>query len=374
MPLVEFLPEGPDDAAPEPRSRPPRTGVTRRVLAVATGLALVVAAAVVVATNGTTPRHAAAIASPSPSRSASASPAPSVTHPTTLSLPESVAFGPQAVDVLADGNRVFALTPTLVGIADRDGGTVTVRPAPLGLSNQTGQPQFVADLTNRLVWVVAIGGTAVGAYDSDHLDALANTVSPYPIRGAVAMDEKLYLTTDHGLYSAEAGPGRPKRIAGPNGSLGAVAVNQNSHEVLAIVAGSPSRLHVLTSYGGHMSAELPTGHGDTMTFSGRAIWVTGHSRGAATLFSINPATLRISLISPLDPQLGRRAAIVGDYDNRLLVYSPSTSALYCVSAFTGAFKQKWTVPTGTAALNERGLLVATKSGIEQLNARDCLAG
>lgn len=373
MPPVEFLPEERDDAAPEPRSHPPRPGLNRRVLAVVAGLAVAVAAVAVVATNGAPPRHAAA--KPSVSSSRSASPAPLVSsRPTTLALPESVAFGPQAVDILADGNRIFALTPTLVGIADRDGGAVTVRPAPLGLSNQAGTPHFVADLSNRLLWVVAIGGTAIGAYDTDHLDALADTVSPYPIRGAVAMGEKLYVTTDHGLYSAEAGPGRPQHVPGRAVALGPIAANESDGQVLAIDGQSPSELHVLTSYGGTSSAVLPTGHADTMAVAGRSIWITAHSRGAATLFSIDPSTFRIFSVSTLDPQLGRRAAIVGDYDNRLLVYSPSTSALYCVSAFSGAFKQKWTVSTGAATLNERGLLLATKNGIEQLNARDCLAG
>jgi hypothetical protein len=368
---VEFLPEGQDDAAGQPPGPADRRRLSTRVVAVVAALALVVVAAVVVGTNGGGSRHPAAKSSSSPSPSPSTS--PSSTKRATLALPESVAFGPEAEDVLADGDRVFALTPTLIGFAVRDSGTVTVRPTPIGLSNQAGHGKLVPDLTNRIIWVVAIGGNAIGAYDTDHLDTLANTLLPYRIRGAVAMDEKLYLTTDHGLWSAEAGPMAPEQIS-RTARFGAITANLADHQILVADRRSPSRLHVLTSYGAEMVAPLPVAPADSLAVAGDAIWVTGSSAGQARVVRLDSSTLKARELSSLTPPLGSRAQIVGAYGNELLIRSTPGRTLYCTDATTGALKQKWTVPRGAVTLNERGLLITTSDGLAPLNARDCLAG
>jgi hypothetical protein len=376
MPGIEFLPERDDaDDRPPGAARVTDGRFVGRIVAAVAALALIVVAAVVVGTGGGgSARHPAAAqstVSPSPSISSSISPS----KPATLSLPESVAFGPEAVDVLADGNRVFALTPGLVGVAERDSGAVTVRPTPIGL-NQVGNGKLVPDMVHRIIWVVAIGGTAIGAYDTDHLDTLADAVAPYPINGAVAMDEQLYFTTDHGLYAVGAGPGQPKQVPGPAIRLSAVTADLANHQILAADTHSPNRLHVLTSYGTVTSLYLPFPRIDSISATTGKVWATGELQGAAAIFQLDPDTLESKGPGSVSPELGSRDDIVGTYGNRLLVRAtPDRTSLLCMDGTTGAFKQKWTVPAhGAVSLNQRGLLVTTSSGIAQLNARDCLAG
>jgi hypothetical protein len=374
MPGIEFLPERQEDGDSEERSaaRFDSLRLSKRVLAAVAGLALLAVAAIVVgAGGGGASRHpAAAKVSVSPSPSPSPSPSASA-----LSLPESVAFGPEAEDVLAVGNRIFALTPTLIGAAERDSGSVTVRPTPLGLSIQTGYGKLVPDLVHRIVWVVAIGGTAIGEYDTDHLDALADAVSPYPINGAVAMDEQLYFTTDHGLYSFGGG-GKPRRVPGPAIRLGAVTADLPLHQILAADYHSPNRLHVLTSYGDVTALYLPFPRIESLGVADGKVWSTGEMAGSAAIYQLDPVTLSTKGPGSISPQLGSRDDIVASYGNRLLVRAtPDGTSMFCMDATTGAFKQKWTVPAhGAVSLNQRGLLVTTSAGITEQNARDCLAG
>jgi hypothetical protein len=333
-------------------------------------LAVVAVAAVVVGTGGGGGRphaaHAVTVA-PLPTRS------PAVGVP--LALPESVAFGPQTVDLDAIGSHVYALTPTLVGVADRDTNVATIRPAPIGLSERVGQGELVLDLTHRVLWVVDLGGTAIGAYDSTNLDSLADAESPDPILGAAALDDRLWFTTAHGLYSAVAGPGRPKQVAGPRTPLGAVTADATLHTVLAADYGAPSQVYVYGPTGAMVTAPLQVERPQSLAVVDGTLWLTGTSEGQGELLRLDPVRLFVIGRSPLSGQLGPVPTIVATYGNELLVRGdPSGRFLYCVDAHTGAFKQKWAVPPGAVTLNERGLLLADGQGIRQINARDCLAG
>lgn len=368
MPDVEFLPEGQDGGIDAP-SRDRGPGL-RRALAGGAVLALVAVAAVVISTGGgkTPDRHPRAATT----ITASSSPSP-VTS--TLSLPDSVVFGPQAVDVLAVGNEVFALTPTLVGMTDRDGGPVTTRPTPLGLSNRAGYGKLVPDLVNHTLWVVAIGGQTIGAYDTEHLDTLADSQSPYPINGAVAMDEKLWFTTDHGMYVAEAGAGKPTLVGKLKGEFGAIVAVPGQHVVVVANRQAPVRLHITAGYGQLQPIALNAQPPISMIDSDESIWIAGHAGPSAQLFRMNTATWTVVGTSPLTAQLGNHPTIVAAYGKGVLVRGyPGGHSLYCIDSRDGSFKQKWTVPLGAVTLTERGVLLASSQGIRQYSARDCLSG
>jgi hypothetical protein len=121
---------------------------------------------------------------------------------------------------------------------------------------------------------------------------------------------------------------------------------------------------------------LPFGHAESIAYTHGRVWATGYVEpNDASLFQLDPSTLESLGPSPLTPQLGSRANIVATYGNRVLIRSsPGGTSLYCMNATTGAFKQKWTEPLGAVTLNQRGLLITSHAGIEQVNARDCLAG
>jgi hypothetical protein len=364
---VDFLPEHRDD---DGASRRRRGQQLWRALVVGAVAALVSVAAIVVATGG-------GGSGARPQRTLTALPTSVRSTPVgvALALPESVAFGAQTIDLYADGSRVYALTPTLVGVADRDSDVATIRPAPIGLSARVGSGKLVPDLANRILWVVDLGATAIGAYDSVHLDDLADTESPYPILGAVAMDDRLWFTTAHGLYSAAAGPGSPRRVPGPATRLGPVTADGTLHTVLAADYGSPSEVHVYGPTRAISSASLQVGRPDTLAVAADTVWLTGTSGPESVLLRLDPVRMSVIGRSPLSAQLGTRAAIVATFGNELLVRGGRGGhALYCLDAHSGAFKQKWTVPLGPVTINQRGLLLADGAGIRQINARDCLAG
>ncbi len=362
---VEFLPDGDENAADDRRGS---AGDGRRLAVRGLGVAAVVTAIVVavVVGNGDKP-----IPRSAPANNASASPAD---RRSTLALPVSVAFGSASVDVLAVGNRVYSLTPTLIGMAGRDGGAAVVRPTPLGLSAPIGQGTLVVDLGRRLLWVVDIGGNAIGAYDLDHLDALSAPVSPYPINGAVAMDGRLWFTTDHGLYTAVARSSTPRFMPHTRRPLGAIAADRTLHRLLVVVDSSPARLIAVSQYGPVAAVRLPISDVSSMAYPEGALWLAGTSASGPTLLLVDPPKLRVRGPSPIIAQVGSTPMIVGAFQNRLLVRGdPGGHSLYCVDAYSGEIKQRWTVPLGAVTLNGAGLLVDAESGIQDIDARDCLA-
>jgi hypothetical protein len=73
-------------------------------------------------------------------------------------------------------------------------------------------------------------------------------------------------------------------------------------------------------------------------------------------------------------QVGSRPSIVGTFQDLLLVRTdPGGRSLYCLDGASGAVKQIWDLPLGAITLNQSGLLVDAASGIQQLDARACLA-
>ena len=365
MPDIEFLPdegEYPADVPP----RPPRD--RRRVAVLALGAAALLSAVVVavVVTNGSKPI-------PKAQSAATPTVAP-VEQTSTLTLPVSIAFGPASVDVLAVGNRVYSLTPTLIGMAGRDGGAAVVRPAPLGLSAPIGHGELVADVDHGLLWVVDIGGNAIGAYDMDHLDRLSSPVSPYPINGAVAMDEQLWFTTDHGLYTAVAGPGEPRLVPGTRHRFDSIAADRTLHRLLVVAHTSPARLVAFSTYGPVAAVTLPISDVSSIAYPYGALWLSGTSESGPALLLVDPPKLRVRGESPVIARVGSDPRIVGAFQDRVLVRGGADGhSLFCLDAYSGAVKQTWTVPLGAVTLNGTGLLVDAESGIEEINAGACLA-
>jgi hypothetical protein len=361
---IEFLPdEGENPADVRPRTPRDRRRFAVRGLGAAAFLAAVVVAVVV--GNGGKP-----IPTSRPAAPPTVAPAEQTS---TLALPVSVAFGPASVDVLAVGNRVYSLTPTLIGMAGRDGGAAVVRPAPLGLSAPIGHGELVADLDHRLLWVVDIGGNAIGSYDMDRLDPLSSSVSRYPINGAVAMDEQLWFTTDHGLYTAVAGPGAPRLVPQTRRGLWAIAADRTLHRLLVVTETTPARVIAVTTYGPAAAVTLPISDVTSIAYPEGALWLAGMSAAGPQLLLVDPPKLRVRGDSPVIAQVGSRPRIVGAFQNRLLVRGdPGGHSLYCLDGYSGAVKQRWTVPLGAVTLNETGLLVDAASGIEEINASACL--
>jgi hypothetical protein len=380
MPGVEFLQHPEDDAPePEPRHAAPRSRRDLRTKLVVAGAA-VVAAAVALAvvlhsSGGSGPSAAGGHTSPDSSASKQApksSPKPTASP---LALPATDAFGPHSSDLITLGNLVFALGPTVVGVANREGGLQVVRPAPNGLTTAGVHGVLRYDDAHRVLWVVALGGRAIGSYEPSHLASLGAFEAPGVIRDAVAMGGRLWFLTRSGLY-----------FANPRGRITAVP---RAHHRYTSIAADPLRNSVLTVGGGdgdqlyrwnrnglvyHKGVPLL---GTTVTVTDGRIWICAfHPRAATALARLDPGTFRILHVGPATFQLGRSGQVAGTYAARLLLRGdPGGHELFCVDALTGEQLQQWSVPNAAVALNERGLLIVSpRDGIQSYPADACLNG
>lgn len=367
MPGVEFLEEPEHD--PDPQDR--RRDVRARLVMLGAVLLAAAIALVVVLRSGDSSHHAASGPTTVP-KTSTAPPSPSVS---TLDLPSTDAFGPSTSDLVTVGNLVFALGPNEVGVANRDGGQQVVRPAPIGLTSPGVHGVLRYDEPKRVLWVVAIGGRAIGAYDPAHLSSLGDFEAPSAIRGAVAMDGRLWITTNDGLWITNP-QGKIGHVRGSSAPLTSIAADPTRHSVLTVGGGNGDQLYRWKSSGLAYHKGVPLLHATVTVITGQ-IWICAFHRAAATSFArLDPATFRIVHVSPLTYQLGPFAAIAGTYEHRLLLRGGrGGTALYCVDAGRGMQLQRWTVPDQAVALNERGLLVVSpRLGIESLPADACLNG
>lgn len=367
MPGVEFL--GEPERAPGPPRR--QRDVRARLVTLAAVVLAVAVALVVVLRSGDSP-HRAASGTTSSAKTSSAPPKPSVS---TLDLPATDTFGPGSSDLVTVGNLVFALGPTEVGVANRDGGQQVVRPAPDGLTSRGVHGVLRYDERSRVLWVVAIGGRAVGAYEPSHLNSLGTFEAPTNIRGAVAMDGRLWITTNDGLMITDP-RGDIGHVRGSSRPLTSIAADPLRHSVLTVGGGNGDQLYRWDTGGLVNHTGVPLLH-TVVTVAAGQIWICAFHRAATTaLARLDPGSLNIVHVSPLTFQLGPFGAVAGTYQHRLLLRGGSGGhTLYCVDADRGEQLQQWTVPDEAVALNERGLLVVSpRLGIESVSANACLNG
>jgi hypothetical protein len=379
MPGVEFLEPPEDDAGePEPRHAAPLARRNHRAKLVAVGAAVVaagVALAVVLHSGGSGKAVAGGQTSAGSSSSTSGpepTPEPTVS---TLSLPATDAFGPHTMDMITLGNLVFALAPSVVGEANRQGGQEEVRPAPNGLNDAGVDGVLRYDDRHRVLWVVVLGGRAIGSFEPSHLDSLGDFQAPGVIRGAVAMDGRLWFVTANGLYVATP-HGRITPVPGAHHPYTSIAADPLRHSVLTVGGGDGDQLYRWNSDGLVYHKGEPLLH-TTVTVTGGHIWICSfHPRAATALARLDPATFRILHVGPATFQLGKSGQIAGTFEQRLLLRGdPDGHQLICVDAVTGEQLQQWSVPDAAVALNERGLLIVSqRHGIESIDADACLNG
>lgn len=363
---IEFLPDGDIPAVDAPLRRGSRNG--RRWLGPLSLVMLAAVAAIVVGTG-----HGGSVDKPVARPSHVVPPPPPVLRP-QFTVPDSVAFGSASVDVLAAGKRMYSLTPTLIAMATRYGAAPVVRGAPFGLSERDDRARLFLDSANELLWAVAINGTAIGSYDARTLDPLTETAARYRINGAVAMDESLWFTTDHGLYTVQAGPGRPKPVPHVRMPLGPIVADRTLHRVITADRGEPVRLHAFTSFGPLASQRVPLATVNSMAYPTGALWLSGTTPNGPRMVVLDPPSMRIRRVIPVPGQLGHAAAMVGTYRDRLLMRAaPDDSSLYCLDGYTGTFKQVWRLPLGTVSLDGHGLLLDAGHGIDARGAGACLS-
>ena len=379
-PGVEFLQHPEDDAPePEPRHAAPRSRRDLRTKLVAAGAAVVAAAvalAVVLHSSGGSGTSAAG-GQTSPGSSASKQTPKSSPKPTAspLALPATDAFGPHSSDLITLGNLVFALGPTVVGVANREGGLQVVRPAPNGLTTAGVHGVLRYDDAHRVLWVVALDGRAIGSYEPSHLASLGAFEAPGVVRDAVALGGRLWFLTPSGLYFANP-RGRITAVPGAHHRYTSIAADPLRHSVLTVGGGDGDQLYRWNPNGLVYHKGVPLVN-TTVTVTDGRIWICAfHAKAATALARLDPATFRILKVGPATFQLGRSGQVADTYGQRLLLRGdPGGHELFCVDAVTGELLQQWSVPDTAIALNERGLLIVSQRyGIESITADACLNG
>jgi hypothetical protein len=288
-------------------------------------------------------------------------------------LPESTAFGSQSIDLLAEGNRVYGLSASVVVQAERGDATLYINSAPPRLTGPERTGKLVMDTAFRLLWVVSLGGTSIGAYDADRLSGMGTWTAPYPINAAVAMDDRLWFTTDHGLYLLSAAPQPPRRARGPAGRYESLSADVTKHRVLVSDGRTPSTVRAWTNRGVLDTVRLPIGDAALQVAYGH-IWATGRVRNRPVLVQLYPDSMQPFDYSAAPDDLGNSPTILAAFDDVLLVRVEPPASLYCIDVHLGTLKQRWAALEGPATLNAYGLLVATDRGIRQLDARACVGG
>ncbi len=279
-------------------------------------------------------------AEPVPSRSPTTSP-----PPFDQGQPVALGAGTPTALAIADGSLVMFQTDpaSLTRVEQRPAGRTVSRPA-----EGDARTLLAGDPSSQKVWLIEPGrGSPPGpstsilvAYDLHSLDIATRLEVPAVVSSAAVLDGRLWLGTDHGVYTFADGP---TRLAGYSGPVHAIAADPTRHRLLATtetMAASmlqirPSRLDVVRG------PWLPLDTASLAIVDG-TIWVAGSNAAPDEphVLRLDPATLQ-----PRGPALvrdrdyafvsaGHSVVWIGGY--------PISNPLSCLDPATGRTLQTWT--------------------------------
>src|SRR6266536_5322901 len=169
-------------------------------------------------------------AAPAPSRSPTTSP-----PPFDQGQPIALGAGTPTALAIADGSLVvFQADPaSLTTVEQRPAGRTVSRPA-----EGDARTLLAGDPSSQKVWLIEPGrGSPPGpstsilvAYDLHSLDIATRLDVPAVVSSAAVLDGRLWLGTDHGVYTWADGS---TRLAGYSGPVHAIAADPTRHRLLA---------------------------------------------------------------------------------------------------------------------------------------------
>jgi hypothetical protein len=214
-----------------------------------------------------------------------------------------------AVDLAMSSRRLYVLTsnPSRLAQVDSRSGTTTRQVAA-----PSGAEHVYADPSGRMAWAVA--DNVVYAFDGRTLAGAGQIELSRRVSTAAALDGRLYIATDHGVYELTAPPyytassASVRLLPGYSGQVvEAIAADPSRHRLLAVT--SSYVLLRVTTRGVQLIQQLRTQLPQSIAVTRSGIWAVGFgSAGGSRIARINPVTLRMTPVGSDDASAPQGAA------------------------------------------------------------------
>lgn len=317
---------------------------------------LVLAAIGVIAAGGLTSlalksgRHESAAPTPIPT------PPPRVTSPAPERL-ANLAVQDFAID---QGDELDVLTqpPEHLAAVARDDSISVWVPAPAGAQLVVSNPM------SDLLWVIVPGApSVVYIYAASTLAALGHFSVPATVVAADALFNQLWMATDRGIYRGWPGP-EAKRVPGYAGPVRAIAADPLRSRLLAV--SKSYDLITVDNLAARKVRRLTSVRPTSIAVTNDGIWVVGFGQPfGSRVGSLDPHTLRVTLVDPPDPD-APRGAIGSSGGSVFWVQYADSGSVVCLDGRTGQVSDTYD-ETGTPVVSVPGLVYAARgTGVVRL--------
>jgi hypothetical protein len=257
-----------------------------------------------------------------------------------------VDIGPAtALDLAMSKTQLYVLTsnPSRLAQVDSRSGITTLQ-----VGAPPGAEHVYADPSGRMAWVVA--DNVVYAFDGRTLEGAGQIELSRRVSTAAALDGRLYIATDHGVYEMTAPPyytaasASARLLPGYSGQVvQALAADPSRHRLLAVT--SSYVLLEVSTRGVRLIRQLLTQLPQSIAVTRSGIWAVGFGiAGGSRIARIDRATLRITPVGSGDPEAPQGAS-----------GWPGADVFWVKDAYDDAL---------TCRDGRSGAIVATLSGIE----------
>jgi hypothetical protein len=311
---------------------------------------LVLAAVAVVAAGGLValglkghPQH---VAAPSPTPT----PPPTVTSP----APERLANLTVQDFAMDQDGELYVLTspPEHLAAVDRDG-SIRVRVAA-----PPGAQLVVSNQTSDLVWAIVPhdGHSDVTVYAGLTLTVLGQFDVPATVVAADALANELWMATNHGIYRGWPGFSAT-HVPGYTGAVRTIAADPSQFRLLAV--STSYDLITVDEHGARKVRRLTSVRPTSIAVTTDGIWLVGFGQEfGSRVGSLDPHTLRVTLIDPHDPD-APRGAIGWSGGSVFWVQYADSGALVCLDGRTGQPSDTY-LETDSPVVSVPGLVYAMR--------------
>lgn len=280
--------------------------------------------------------------------------------------------GPDALDVLLDGSRLFVLQPTKISRFDLPSKHVadSVGLADGSVAAAQSSARLLLDPSDGRLWVVEQGvrPARLLEFDAATLRPTRDVTVDVAIQDAAVMYGHLYLASSAGLDDLVPGALAPMRLGAVHGSVSAVAADPARRRVLVLDDSSPVAVSVMSA--GRVTARRIFGklNQGSIAVVGDDIWVAGSGDYGAVMARLDPATLAPLQTSPVALEAKGLAVSSGARD---LWVSATGAGLWCLDARSGTVLVQWHSATAPVTSRTGAAYVVKKGSVVPLALDGC---
>lgn len=273
-----------------------------------------------------------------------------------------------ALDVALGGNVLYTLRYDLLTTTNATSG------APIGQVHVSGLDYFYGGPTMHLfldpdaltAWVLTpeVSPPQILEFNSTSLHERRTVVAPGIIYAAAVLSGRLYLATSAGVAVVTPGTGQPTLLPGVQERVEAIAADPARGRLLAVDAESPQ--HVIAIRAGSpvvARTSIARVISPALAVVGKRIWLAGYNGAGASVWRLDPLTLRPVDSSPVGDRAGPGAQLVAG-ESVLWVSGGGgldQQKLWCIDSATGLIGGYW--PGLSGAVSSRiGIAYAIRGG------------